>query len=151
MLSNYFIFILFVLLVCSAILMFTALNPINTLLFLISVFFLTSLIFMLIGVDFIGILILLIYVGAIAVLFLFIVMMLNVRRIERDNTLYFIIGFFITVILFFQFQYIGFMNNVLEIQSNFTLSENTFSYSNYIFFDEVEKKKNNLLFRFIIV
>lgn len=141
MLSNYFIFILFVLLVCSAILMFTALNPINTLLFLISVFFLTSLIFMLIGVDFIGILILLIYVGAIAVLFLFIVMMLNVRRIERDNTLYFIIGFFITVILFFQFQYIGFMNNVLEIQSNFTLSENTFSYSNYIFFDEVEKKK----------
>jgi NADH-quinone oxidoreductase subunit J len=141
MIGNYLIFFLFVLLVCSTILMFTALNPINTLLFLISVFFVTSMIFMLVGVDFIGILILLIYVGAIAVLFLFIVMMLNVRRIDRDNTVYLIIGLFITVILFFQFQYIGLMNNALEIQLNLPFSVDSFSYSDSIFIDEVEKVK----------
>lgn len=119
--------------------MFTALNPIYALLFLISVFFITSMIFMLIGVDFIGILILLIYVGAVAVLFLFVVMMLNVRRVDRDNTIYFIIGLFITIILFFQFQYIGFVNNLLEIQLNLTFSGNSFSYSDYVFLDETEK------------
>lgn len=141
MAGNYLIYFLSILLVCSTILMFTALNPINTLLFLISIFFLTSMIFMLVGVDFIGILILLIYVGAIAVLFLFIVMMLNVRRIDRDNMVYLIIGLFITVILFFQFQYIGLVNNALEIQFNIPFSVNSFLYSESVFIDETEKFK----------
>jgi len=96
---------------------------------------------MLVGVDFIGILILLIYVGAIAVLFLFIVMMLNVRRIDRDNTLYLMIGLFITIILFFQFQYMGFVNNALNLQWNLPFSVNSFSYNNTIFVDETEKVK----------
>jgi NADH-quinone oxidoreductase subunit J len=121
--------------------MFTAVNPINTLLLLISVFFLTSMIFMLVGVDFLGLSILLIYVGAIAVLFLFVVMMLNVRRIDRDNTLYLVIGLFITIILFLQFQYMGFVNNVLNFQFNLPLSVNSFSYSNTVFMDEAEKVK----------
>lgn len=141
MIGNYLIHFLAIILVCSTILMFTAVNPINTLLLLISVFFLTSMIFMLVGVDFLGLLILLIYVGAIAVLFLFVVMMLNVRRIDRDNTLYLVIGLFITIILFLQFQYMGFVNNVLNFQFNLPLSVNSFSYSNTVFMDEAEKVK----------
>ena len=81
---------------------------------------------MLVGVDFIGILILLIYVGAIAVLFLFIVMMLNVRRIDRDNTLQLMIRLFITIILF-SIQYMGFVNNALNLQWNLPFSVNSFS------------------------
>lgn len=141
MIGNYLIHFLAIILVCSTILMFTAVNPINTLLLLISVFFLTSMIFMLVGVDFLGLLILLIYVGAIAVLFLFVVMMLNVRRIDRDNTLYLVIGLFITIILFLQFQYMGFVNNVLNFQFNLPLSVNSFSYSDTVFMDEAEKVK----------
>jgi NADH-quinone oxidoreductase subunit J len=141
MIGNYLIHFLAIILVCSTILMFTAVNPINTLLLLISVFFLTSMIFMLVGVDFLGLSILLIYVGAIAVLFLFVVMMLNVRRIDRDNTLYLVIGLFITIILFLQFQYMGFVNNVLNFQFNLPLSVNSFSYSNTVFMDEAEKVK----------
>jgi NADH-quinone oxidoreductase subunit J len=141
MIGNYLIHFLAIILVCSTILMFTAVNPINTLLLLISVFFLTSMIFMLVGVDFLGLSILLIYVGAIAVLFLFVVMMLNVRRIDRDNTLYLVIGLFITIILFLQFQYMGFVNNVLNFQFNLPLSVNSFSYSDTVFMDEAEKVK----------
>src|SRR5690606_1537271 len=142
MIGNYLIHFLAIILVCSTILMFTAVNPINTLLLLISVFFLTSMIFMLVGVDFLGLSILLIYVGAIAVLFLFVVTMLNVRRIDRDNTLYLVIGLFITIILFLQFQYMGFVNNVLNFQFNLPLSVNSFSYSNTVFMDEAEKVKS---------
>src|SRR5690606_42127228 len=100
MIGNYLIHFLAIILVCSTILMFTAVNPINTLLLLISVFFLTSLIFMFVGVDFLGLSILLIYVDAIDFLFLYVVMMLNVRRIDRDNTLYLVIDLCITTILY---------------------------------------------------
>jgi len=43
---------------------------------------LTSIIFIYLGADFLGLVLLIIYVGAIAVLFLFVVMMLNIRFLE---------------------------------------------------------------------
>jgi NADH-quinone oxidoreductase subunit J len=54
-------------------------NPVYSVLFLIIIFFLSSSILILFNIDFISILFLIIYVGAIAVLFLFVVMMLNVK------------------------------------------------------------------------
>lgn len=126
----------YLVLVCSTILMFTALNPVNAIILLISVFFNTAMCFMIIGVDFIGILLLLVYVGAIAVLFLFIIMMLNVRRIERDTTMYLLVGLFIIFLLFFQFQYVGFKTNVFAFYVFLPIQTNFFSYIDSLPIDE---------------
>jgi len=57
-------------------------NPILSVLFLIALFFCISLYLMLIGLYFIGLSYLLVYVGAISILFLFILMLINVRISE---------------------------------------------------------------------
>jgi len=54
-------------------------NPVHSVLFLILSFCISSIILLLFKIDFLGILFVIIYVGAIAVLFLFVVMMLNVK------------------------------------------------------------------------
>jgi len=82
--------------------MISVLNPINSVLFLISIFFSVSILFILLGIDFFGYVFLIIYVGAIAVLFLFIVMMLNIQKIETDKLTYLTIGIFILIILFIE-------------------------------------------------
>lgn len=62
--------------------------------------------FTLLHIDFIGLVFLMVYVGAIAVLFIFVIMMLNIKRIERDNTTYLLIGGFICVLFFTQLLYL---------------------------------------------
>lgn len=133
---DHVLYVLCALLILSTLLMFSALNPVNAILFLISVFFTSSMVFMVAGVDFIGIIILIVYVGAIAVLFLFIVMMLNVRRIERDTTMYLIIGFFIALLLVCQLQYLGFTTNGLYSQLHLHSQFNSFYYVDSFCLDE---------------
>lgn len=62
-------------------------NPVLSVLFLVLVFVLGSAFIVSIGLDYLGILLLLVYVGAISVLFLFVVMMLNVRQTELNQSL----------------------------------------------------------------
>lgn len=62
-------------------------NPVLSVLCLVLVFVLASTFIVAIGLDYLGILLLLIYVGAISVLFLFVVMMLNVRQTELNQSL----------------------------------------------------------------
>src|ERR1044071_1799248 len=61
-------------------------NIIQSILFLIFIFVQSSIIFIYLGADFIGLIILIVYIGAIAVLFLFVIMMLNVRLLEIYST-----------------------------------------------------------------
>lgn len=65
-------------LVLSALLVITARNPVHSVLFLILGFFNASGLFILVGAEFIGLILAIVYVGAVAVLFLFVVMMLDV-------------------------------------------------------------------------
>ena len=60
-------------------------NPIYSILFLILVFTGTVGILLLLGAEFLAMILLIVYVGAIAVLFLFVVMMLNIRIIELKD------------------------------------------------------------------
>lgn len=62
-------------------------NPVLSVLFLVLVFVLGSAFIVSIGLDYLGVLLLLVYVGAISVLFLFVVMMLNVRQTELNQSL----------------------------------------------------------------
>ena len=57
-------------------------NPIVSVLFLISLFLLVSIYLITVGIQFIGISYLLVYIGAVSILFLFILMLINVRVSE---------------------------------------------------------------------
>ncbi len=62
----------------SAIMVISARNPVNSVLFLILAFFNAAGLFVLLGAEFIAMILVIVYVGAVAVLFLFVVMMLDV-------------------------------------------------------------------------
>nr|QYC35758.1 NADH dehydrogenase subunit 6 [Apophysomyces elegans] len=68
--------------VLSGVLVITSRNRIISVLFLIAVFVNVSCYLILLGINFIGLTYLIIYVGAIAILFLFVVMMMNIKLVE---------------------------------------------------------------------
>ncbi len=69
----------------SGFMVIQARNPVHSVLFLILVFFNAAGLLILLGLDFFGMVFLVVYVGAIAVLFLFVVMMLNIRLEEINE------------------------------------------------------------------
>lgn len=71
----------------SGLMVISVVNPIHSVLFLVLVFFNASGLLILLGADFLAMLFLIVYVGAIAVLFLFVVMMLNIRFVELKENL----------------------------------------------------------------
>ena len=79
-------------------------QPIQSLLSLILSFGMTSIIFMVLGAEFLSLLIFIVYIGAIAVMFLFVIMMLNVKVVElRSFYLKYIpVGIFIILFFFFE-------------------------------------------------
>ncbi|MFD2646336.1 NADH-quinone oxidoreductase subunit J [Devosia albogilva] len=64
--------------IASAVMVISARNPVHAVLFLILAFFNAAGLFMLAGAEFLALLLIVVYVGAVAVLFLFVVMMLDV-------------------------------------------------------------------------
>jgi NADH-quinone oxidoreductase subunit J len=69
-------------LVLSALMVITARNPVHSVLWLILAFFNAAGLFVMVGAEFIGMILVIVYVGAVAVLFLFVVMMLDVSFSE---------------------------------------------------------------------
>lgn len=83
---NPFILDIFSLLsVLSAVLVITTKNPIVSVLFLISLFLVISVNLIMVGMHFIGLSYLLVYVGAISILFLFVLMLINIRISELTS------------------------------------------------------------------
>lgn len=77
-------------------------NPIHSILYPIIVFCCVSLILIILGLEFSAIIFLIVYVGAIAVLFLFVVMMLNIKIMELDESFWRTISIgLVTASLFF--------------------------------------------------
>lgn len=73
--------------ILSAIMVIGARNPIHSVLFLILVFCNATGLLILLEAEFLAMIFLVVYVGAIAVLFLFVVMMLNIRLVEFNEHL----------------------------------------------------------------
>lgn len=88
--------------IISAVMVLSSLNPVYSVFWLIVGFINTSILFILIDVDFIALILLIVYVGAIAILFLFVVMMLNITNYERgvDMSNFLPIGLIVGVIFF---------------------------------------------------
>lgn len=81
--STALIFYLFAgLTVASGAMVVSARNPVHSVLWLILCFFNTAGLFLLLGAEFLAMVLVIVYVGAVAVLFLFVVMMLDVNRAE---------------------------------------------------------------------
>src|ERR1700693_682393 len=68
--------------ILSSILVITSKNPVISVLYLISVFINTAGYLILLGIGFVGIAFILIYIGGIAVLFLFVIMMINIKLVD---------------------------------------------------------------------
>ena len=94
--------------VVSAIMVTASKNTVHSVFFLILDFISISCLFIMIGAEFLGMIMLIVYVGAVAVLFLFVVMMLNVAQqknqwfISKDSSKHIPIGLLISVIIFFE-------------------------------------------------
>src|SRR3569623_242308 len=76
-----FNFLMFLMIFAAFMVVFSS-NPINSVLYLILLFVSTAFSFIMLGAEFLGITLIIVYVGAIAVLFLFAVMMLNINKSE---------------------------------------------------------------------
>ena len=70
------------LLLASAATVVTARNPVHSVLFLILAFFNAAALFLIAGAEFLAMILVIVYVGAVAVLFLFVVMMLDIDFAE---------------------------------------------------------------------
>jgi NADH-quinone oxidoreductase subunit J len=88
--------------VASAIGVIAARNPVHSVLFLILTFFNAAGLFVLLGAEFLAMLLVVVYVGAVAVLFLFVVMMLDVDFVELKQGFlsYLPIGLIVALLLF---------------------------------------------------
>ena len=85
----------------SALMVISARNPVHSVLFLILAFFNAAGLFVLLGAEFLAMMLVVVYVGAVAVLFLFVVMMLDVDFVElRQGFLQYLpVGLVIGVVL----------------------------------------------------
>src|SRR6266566_2991765 len=77
--TSIFINLLVIGMLFSSVLSITSKNPVISVIFLITTFVCAAVYLILIGINFIGISYIVIYVGAIAVLFLFVIMMINIK------------------------------------------------------------------------
>ena len=68
--------------VVSGVMVIAARNPVHSVLFLILAFFTSAGLFVLMGAEFLAMILIVVYVGAVAVLFLFVVMMLDINFVE---------------------------------------------------------------------
>ena len=92
----------------SAFMVIRAKNPVYSVLFLILVFCNSAGLLLLLNLDFFALIFLIVYVGAIAVLFLFVVMMLNIKLTEVHESIfhYLPIGGFVGFIFFLEFYFL---------------------------------------------
>ena len=103
-----FFYVFSVIAVVSAIMVTVSKNTVHSVFFLILDFISISCLFIMIGAEFLGMIMLIVYVGAVAVLFLFVVMMLNVAQqknqwfVSKDSSRHIPIGLLISVIIFFE-------------------------------------------------
>jgi len=103
-----FFYVFSLIAIISAIMVTVSKNTVHSVFFLILDFISISCLFIMIGAEFLGMIMLIVYVGAVAVLFLFVVMMLNVAQqknqwfISEDSSGHIPIGLIISTLIFFE-------------------------------------------------
>ncbi len=95
LLGTFYFFASFLIVTCISVIF--SKNPVNSVLFLVLAFLNSTFLFILIGAEFVGIILAIVYIGAVAILFLFVVMMLDIQM----TTLMFNIKRYIPLALLF--------------------------------------------------
>ncbi|MDA7553165.1 NADH-quinone oxidoreductase subunit J [Candidatus Pelagibacter bacterium] len=135
--------------VISAIMVTVSKNTVHSVFFLILDFISISCLFIMIGAEFLGMIMLIVYVGAVAVLFLFVVMMLNVAQQKNQwfaseaSSGHIPVGLIISVIIFFEliiviggWKYKPDLFDINNSVNNFTIS-NTHSLGQVLYTDYI--------------
>ena len=137
-----FFYIFSIIAIISAIMVTVSKNTVHSVFFLILDFISISCLFIMIGAEFLGMIMLIVYVGAVAVLFLFVVMMLNVAQqknqwlLSEDSSGHIPIGLIISVLIFFELIIViggwkyrpelfdtGNLNNISEMTNTHSLGQ----------------------------
>ena len=135
--------------IISAIMVTVSKNTVHSVFFLILDFISISCLFIIIGAEFLGMIMLIVYVGAVAVLFLFVVMMLNVAQqknqwfLSTESSSHIPVGLIISTIIFFEliiviggWKYKPELLNKINETSNETIS-NTHSLGQILYTDYI--------------
>ena len=95
--------------VAAAFMVVAARNPVHSVMYLILTFFSAAGLFILMGAEFLALLLVMVYVGAVAVLFLFVVMMLDVDFVELKQGFlsYLPIGALVAIVLLLEMIMVG--------------------------------------------
>ena len=104
MITGFFFYIFSAILLGSAAMVVTSRNPVHSVLFLILAFFNAAALFLIAGAEFLAMILVIVYVGAVAVLFLFVVMMLDVDfvALREGFQRYAPLGATVGAVLFFE-------------------------------------------------
>ena len=131
-------FIVSIIIITSSLLVILLKNPIHSVLFLILVFFNTAILFLFSNAEFLAMILLIVYIGAVAVLFLFVIMMLdiNITKLRQTFLNYLPIGLFVGFIIFLELIYVITQSklNFIKINSNQILN-NTELIGNVLYTD----------------
>lgn len=152
-----------ILIVLNCLFIIVSINPVHSILFLVLVFLLVNILFILLNLDFLALIMLIIYVGALIILFLFIIMMLNIKIIEvslfKDKSqmpIGVLIGFIFLIEIFIILFNIFFDNsNIITTSDNINTNFFLINYFNYFkIFSNIEilgsLLYNSLFFFFFI-
>ena len=99
LLGTFYLFASFLVMTCISVIF--SKNPVNSVLFLVLAFLNSTFLFILIGAEFVGIILAIVYIGAVAILFLFVVMMLdiNISTLREGFARYFPLGIIIALFM----------------------------------------------------
>lgn len=131
--DQFYVFFSLLLLV-SAFMTISSYNPIHSIFWLVIVFILSAILIMSLNYEFIGLILIIIYVGAIAILFLFVIMMLDILQLSRVDSF----SNILPVLFFFIIQGLFYWNNTNQsisfIESwNFVKDNHLFIINNIIY------------------
>jgi len=127
------------LLLSFSIFFFLSKHPLFSILSLILIFFISSFISILFGVDFLGLLIIIIYVGAIAVLFLFVIMMLDLKiKYSVFNANVLLLFLLLSILISFVINFLSFfftkkISVMLLIENNIDYFSNIDIFGQYLY------------------
>ncbi len=121
----FFFYLFAILSILSAIYVISVRNPVHAVLFLIFTFVNSTVLFILLGAEFIAMILLIVYIGAVAVLFLFVVMMLDIDyiKLRQGFTKHLVLSTILSVVFFLVISFI-ILNSALNINNGINYSMN---------------------------
>ena len=131
----FFFYVLTTMLLGSAFMVIRVEHAVHAVLYLVLVFCSNSALLFFLGVEFLGLLLLVIYIGAIAILFLFVVMMLTIKE-KKQHTLFqdipigFLIGLFLFLAVFYAMnQQIFIFDHMVDFETMFRSLRESYTYA----------------------